>query len=122
MGKQLAMLLVGAALAAGVLPSRADEVAPGTVITKENLAAVKEALIPSMQWMVGNGLTIRVIAPKQVPWPSKYKEATEKYASQVKLSPDGRNANEVTSQALADMGGAATFYDCLVEIERAGAS
>ena len=39
-----------------------------------------------------------------------------------KLSPDGRNANEVTSQALADMGGAATFYDCLVEIERAGAS
>ena len=39
-----------------------------------------------------------------------------------KLSPDGRNANEVTSQAVADMGGSATFYDCLVEIERAGAS
>jgi anaerobic selenocysteine-containing dehydrogenase len=39
-----------------------------------------------------------------------------------KLSPDGRNANEVTSQALADMGGSATFYDCLVEIERVGAS
>ncbi len=39
-----------------------------------------------------------------------------------KLSPDGRNANEVTSQASADMGGAATYYDCLVEIERAGAS
>ncbi len=38
-----------------------------------------------------------------------------------KLSPDGRNANEVTSQALADMGGAATYYDCLVEVERAGA-
>ena len=38
-----------------------------------------------------------------------------------KLSPDGRNANEVTSQAVADMGGAATFYDCLVEIERVGA-
>ena len=36
-----------------------------------------------------------------------------------KLSPDGRNANEVTSQAIADMGGAATYYDCLVEIERA---
>jgi anaerobic selenocysteine-containing dehydrogenase len=36
-----------------------------------------------------------------------------------KLSPDGRNANEVTSQALADMGGAATFYDCLVEVTKA---
>ena len=39
-----------------------------------------------------------------------------------KLSPDGRNANDVTSQALADMGGAATFYDCLVEVERTGAT
>jgi anaerobic selenocysteine-containing dehydrogenase len=39
-----------------------------------------------------------------------------------KLSPDGRNANEVTSQAVADMGGAATFYDCLVEVERLGGS
>jgi anaerobic selenocysteine-containing dehydrogenase len=36
-----------------------------------------------------------------------------------KLAPDGRNANDVTSQALADMGGAATFYDCLVEVARA---
>jgi anaerobic selenocysteine-containing dehydrogenase len=35
-----------------------------------------------------------------------------------KLSPDGRNANDVTSQAVADMGGAATYYDCLVEVER----
>jgi len=35
-----------------------------------------------------------------------------------KLSPGGRNANEVTSQALTDLGGSATFYDCLVEVER----
>jgi len=35
-----------------------------------------------------------------------------------KLSPDGRNANAVTSQALTDLGRAATFYDCLVEIAR----
>ena len=36
-----------------------------------------------------------------------------------KLSPDGTNANQVTSQRLADMGGAATFYDALVEVARA---
>jgi anaerobic selenocysteine-containing dehydrogenase len=36
-----------------------------------------------------------------------------------KLSPDGCNANAVTSQALADMGGAATYYDCLVEVAAA---
>lgn len=33
-----------------------------------------------------------------------------------KLSPDGRNCNEVTSQALTDLGGGATFYDCLVDV------
>ena len=37
-----------------------------------------------------------------------------------KFSRDGRNANDLTSQRTADLGGAATFYDCLVEVERAG--
>ncbi len=36
-----------------------------------------------------------------------------------KLAPDGCNANAVTGQALTDLGRAATFYDCLVEVERA---
>jgi anaerobic selenocysteine-containing dehydrogenase len=35
-----------------------------------------------------------------------------------KLSPDGRNANAVTSQALTDLGRGGTFYDCLVEVAR----
>ena len=35
-----------------------------------------------------------------------------------KLSPDGTNANMVTGQALTDLGRAATFYDCLVEVAR----
>jgi len=33
-----------------------------------------------------------------------------------RLAPGGENANAVTSQALTDMGRAATFYDCLVEV------
>jgi len=33
--------------------------------------------------------------------------------------PDGKNANQVTSQRLADMGNAATFYDALVEVSTA---
>jgi anaerobic selenocysteine-containing dehydrogenase len=36
-----------------------------------------------------------------------------------KLARDGRNANEVTSPALTDIGRAPTFYDCLVQVERA---
>ena len=35
-----------------------------------------------------------------------------------KLAPDGCNANAVTSQALTDLGRAATFYDCLVEVAK----
>ena len=35
-----------------------------------------------------------------------------------KLSSDHKNANEVTSQALTDMGGGPTFYDLLVQVER----
>ncbi len=35
-----------------------------------------------------------------------------------KLTRDGKNANELTSsETLTDMGRAATFYDCLVEVE-----
>ena len=33
--------------------------------------------------------------------------------------PGGRNANAVTSQELTDMGGGATFYDALVQVEPA---
>ena len=36
-----------------------------------------------------------------------------------KLASDGRNANELTSQRLTDMGRAPTFYDVLVQVEKA---
>jgi molybdopterin guanine dinucleotide-containing S/N-oxide reductase-like protein len=35
-----------------------------------------------------------------------------------KLTSDGCNANDVTSQGLTDLGAGATFYDALVEVER----
>ena len=37
-----------------------------------------------------------------------------------KLAHDGKNANELTSQALTDIGRAPTFYDCLVDVRPAG--
>ena len=36
-----------------------------------------------------------------------------------KMGMDGKNVNELTSQKLTDLGGAPTFYDCLVEVEAA---
>jgi anaerobic selenocysteine-containing dehydrogenase len=37
-----------------------------------------------------------------------------------KLSPDGLNANALTSDRLTDLGGGPTFYSCLVEVEKCG--
>jgi len=37
-----------------------------------------------------------------------------------KFAADGKNANEVTSQRLTDMGNAPTFYDVLVQVEACG--
>jgi anaerobic selenocysteine-containing dehydrogenase len=39
-----------------------------------------------------------------------------------KYAPDGRNANNLTSQRTTDLGGGATFYDCRVEVERVDAA
>jgi len=36
-----------------------------------------------------------------------------------KFGLDGSNVNQLTSQALTDLGNAPTFYDCLVEVEAA---
>jgi anaerobic selenocysteine-containing dehydrogenase len=37
-----------------------------------------------------------------------------------KTAPDSNNANVLTSERLTDAGGAATFYSCLVEVEKCG--
>lgn len=37
----------------------------------------------------------------------------------ISMSEDDSNVNATTSQKLTDLGGGATFYDCLVEVERA---
>jgi len=34
------------------------------------------------------------------------------------LAPDGKSINALTSETLTDIGAGATFYSCLVEIER----
>ena len=63
----------------------------GTKITKDNVDKYKEALSPTMQYLVRGGMEIPVIEYKKIDWPPTYKEATEKYSAQVKLSPDGRD-------------------------------
>ena len=76
-----------AALAATV-PATA-EVAPGDRITAENVDKAKELISPGVEWCIQHGFPITVGETRKIEWPAAYKEATEKYASQVKLAADG---------------------------------
>ena len=84
-----ALALVLSALATSV---HAD-VAPGDKIDGTNVAKAKDLISPGLEWAIKRGLPITVVESKRVEWPKAYKEATEKYAPQVKLSADGLTVN-----------------------------
>jgi len=77
------------ALAGVVVSAARADVVPGDSITRANADAVRELVSPGLMWCVKRGLPMRIVAPRTVAWPRAYKEATEKYAGQVKLSADG---------------------------------
>jgi hypothetical protein len=63
---------------------------PGDVVNKSNMAQAKDVLTPTAEWMINEGMVMKVGEYRKYEWPKAYKDATEKYASQVKLSEDGR--------------------------------
>jgi len=63
---------------------------PGDTLTKDNVAQAAELLTPSTLWMVVRGMPMTIRETQKVVWPKAYKEATDKYYGQVKLSVDGR--------------------------------
>src|SRR5438477_502894 len=72
-----------------VSPLRAD-VSPGDKITDANVDKGQDLTAPGLQWCIKHGFPLTIGETKHVEWPRAYKEATEKYASQVKLTADGR--------------------------------
>ena len=84
-------------------PARAD-VAVGDKITDANIDKVKDLISPGLEWCIKHGFPITVGETKRVEWPRAYKEATEKYSSQVKLTADGRSMeNYVAGQPFATL-------------------
>jgi len=71
-----------------VTAARAD-VTPGDRITDQNIDKVKDLISPGMEWVIKHGWPMTIGETKRIEWPKAYKEATEKYSGQVKLSPDG---------------------------------
>ena len=64
-------------------------VVPGDRITDENIAAVKDLISPGLEWCIQHGFPLTIGETRHIEWPRAYKDATEKYAPQVKLAPDG---------------------------------
>jgi hypothetical protein len=71
-------------------PSAAD-VKPGDFINWQNADKVKDLVSPGVYWRVQHGMTFKIVPSERIDWPSPYKEATEKYSSQVRLSDDHRS-------------------------------
>lgn len=84
----LAIALAGTLAVAAA--ARAD-VAVGDRITAANVEKLQGLISPGMEWVIKRGFPITIGETKRIEWPRAYKEATEKYASQVKLSPDGHD-------------------------------
>ena len=66
-------------------------VKPGDVITPQNATQVKDLVSPGVYYMVQHGMHMNVVPTERVDWPPPYKDATEKYSAQVRLSEDHRS-------------------------------
>jgi len=80
-------------------PSASAQVKPGDFITAQNSYKVKSLVAPGVFYKVERGMTMKIVPSSRVDWPPPYRDATEKYADQVRLSPDGRSlVNYVAGQ------------------------
>ena len=64
------------------------DVQPGDLVTKENQDKIKGLVADGVQWCVNRGMEMKIVPYQKIPLPKLYQEATEKYASQVKLKED----------------------------------
>jgi hypothetical protein len=81
----LGLLLLAATAEAQLRPR------PGQVITPENANLVRNLVSPGVYARLGYGMRMNIVESQRVDWPPPYKEATEKYSSQVRLSNDHRS-------------------------------
>jgi hypothetical protein len=83
----LALFFGVLALAGGALA----QVAPGDLITADTAAKVKDLVSPGVYYKVVRGMQLKIVPAQRIDWPPPYKEATEKYSGQVRLTADHRS-------------------------------
>ncbi|HUA35855.1 MAG TPA: DUF1329 domain-containing protein [Candidatus Binataceae bacterium] len=85
--------LAGSALVAlaALSSPAAAQVKPGDFITPDTASKVQDLVGPGVYYKVQHGMTMKIMPSERVDWPPPYKDATEKYSSQVRLSQDRRS-------------------------------
>jgi len=93
LGIRKTVVVGGIALLALVTMSLPGEagVKPGDFITADTASQVKDLVSPGVFYKVQHGMTMKIVPTARVDWPPPYKDATEKYSSQVQLSKDHRS-------------------------------
>ena len=67
------------------------QVKPGELVTQETAAKVQDLVSPGVYYKVVRGMSMKIIPTQRADWPPPYKDATEKYSAQVRLSDDHRS-------------------------------
>jgi hypothetical protein len=67
------------------------QVKPGDFITPENATKVKNLVSPGVFYKVEHGMEMKITPTERVDWPPPYKDATEKYSAQVRLTSDHKS-------------------------------
>jgi Protein of unknown function (DUF1329) len=89
--RRIAGLALTLVIALSFATAALAEVKPGDFITAQNAAKVKDLVSPGVYYKVVHGMEMKIIPSQRVDWPPPYKDATEKYSAQVRLSPDHRS-------------------------------
>lgn len=88
--KTVSAIMIAGAVSLTATGRAAADVQPGDTVTKENMDKAADLLTPAMKWYVERGMPMKVVPYKKIEWPRLFREATEKYSGQVKISPDGK--------------------------------
>src|SRR5208282_1843381 len=71
--------------------SATAQVRPGDVITDRNADKARELVSPGVYLRITRGMSMQIVPTERIEWPPPYRDATEKYSSQVRLSNDPRS-------------------------------
>jgi hypothetical protein len=85
-----ALLSAAAVLACAAARPVSAQVSPGESVTRTNASVVRSLVSPGTFVAVTRGMEMHIVAPSRIDWPPPYRDATEKYSSQVRLSKDHR--------------------------------